>query len=85
VAALADDASRDEFKGPVRKVFAGGVESMVDGLQAMLGARNKTARRDEALADVAMLVGALVLSRATKGQPISDEVLEAARKAVLGD
>jgi TetR/AcrR family transcriptional regulator, transcriptional repressor for nem operon len=85
VAALVEDASREEFKGPVRKVFAGGVETMVEGLQALSGTRSKNARRDQALADAAMLVGALVLSRATKGQPISEEVLEAARKAVLTD
>ena len=85
VAALADDAAREEFKGPLRKAFAGGVEAMAAGLQAMLSPRSRAARRERALADVAMLVGALVLSRATKGQPISEDILEAARKAVLAD
>ena len=85
VAALADDASREEFKGPVRKAFAAGVEGMVEGVEAMLATRNKSGRRDEALADVALLVGALVLARATKGHPISEEVLEAACRAVLAD
>lgn len=85
VAALADDASREEFKGPVRKAFAAGVERMVKGVQQMLGSRSKSGRRDEALVDVALLVGALVLARATKGQPISEEVLQAARKAIIAD
>lgn len=85
VAALADDASREEFKGPVRKAFAAGLEGMVEGIEEMLATRNKSGRRDEAIADVALLVGALLLARATKGQPISDEVLEVARKAVLTD
>lgn len=85
VAALADDAAREPFKGQLRKTFAAGVESLVEGLQTLLGPRGKSGRRDEALADVALLVGALVISRATKGQPISEEVLDAARKATLGD
>lgn len=83
VAALAEDASRDGAKGPIRRSFAAGLELMVEGLQSILGPRNKSGRREEALADVATLVGALVLSRATKGQPISEEILEAAKKAVL--
>ncbi|MFA5899040.1 MAG: TetR/AcrR family transcriptional regulator [Hyphomicrobium sp.] len=85
VAALADDASREEFKGPVRKAFAAGLENMVQGVLGMLGGRGRGKLRDDALADVALLVGALVLARATKGQPISEEVLHAARKAILTD
>jgi TetR/AcrR family transcriptional repressor of nem operon len=83
IAALADDASREEFKGPVRKAFAAGLERMIDRLRPLLGRRGKAAPRDQALANVAMLVGALVLARATKGHAVSDEVLLAARKAML--
>lgn len=85
IAALAEDASRDDAKGPVRKAFAAGLEKMVDGVQSMLGARGKAGRRDEALVDAALLVGALVLARATRGQPISDEVLQAARQALISE
>jgi TetR/AcrR family transcriptional regulator, transcriptional repressor for nem operon len=83
IAALADDASREEFKGPVRKAFAAGLERMIDRLRPLLGRRGKMAAREQALADVAMLVGALVLARATKGHGVSDEVLMAARKSML--
>ena len=83
IAALADDASREEFKGPVRKAFAAGLERMIDRLRPLLGRRGKAAPRDQALADVAMLVGALVLARATKGHAVSDEVLLAARNSML--
>ena len=83
VAALADDAARGEFKGPLRKAFAAGAEGMVDGVSAMLSGRGKASRREEALANVALLVGSLVLARATKGQPISDEFLLAAREALV--
>ena len=83
MAALADDASREEFKGPVRKAFAAGLERMVGRVQPLLGKRGKAAERDEALAVVATLIGSLVLARATKGYPVSDDVLLAARKALL--
>lgn len=46
VAALADDASREEFKGPMRKAFATGVEAMVEELQAISGPRGRPARRE---------------------------------------
>jgi TetR/AcrR family transcriptional regulator, transcriptional repressor for nem operon len=82
IAALGADAAREEFKGPVRRAFAAGVERMVDRVQPLLGRRGKAAARDESLADVALLVGALALARATKGHAISEEILSAARKAL---
>ena len=36
--------------------------------------------REGALADLATMVGALILARATEGKPISDEFLTAARR-----
>jgi hypothetical protein len=76
VAALADDASREEFKGPVRKAFAAGLDRMVAHLQPMLGKRGKDRRRCTA--------GRVTrLARATKGQAVSDEFLGAARVALL--
>ena len=83
VAALADDAAREEFKGPVRQAFAAGLERMINRLRPLLGRRGKMAPREQALADIAMLVGALVLARATKGNTVSDEVLLATRKSML--
>ncbi len=85
VAAFADDAAREEFKGSVRKAFATGVEGMIEGVEAMLGGRGKVAKREQAIADVALLVGSLMLARATKGQPISDEFLLAAREALAAE
>jgi TetR/AcrR family transcriptional repressor of nem operon len=43
------------------------------------------ARELGSLADVATLVGALVIARATEGTEISDRVLEAARQALLSE
>lgn len=83
LAALADDASREQFKGPVRKAFAGGLERLTESLRGFLGKRGKSAPREETLAAMSLLVGALVLARATKGHAISDELLAAARATLL--
>jgi TetR/AcrR family transcriptional repressor of nem operon len=51
------------------------------------GVRSRAARlatgEDDGLAQLCTMVGALVLARATRGNPISDELLQAARTALL--
>lgn len=50
------------------------------------GVRNRAARLatgdDDGMAQLCTTVGALVLARATRGNPISDELLQAARTAL---
>ena len=45
--------------------------------------KRKKVPREEVLATPSLLVGALVLARATEGQTISDEFLSSARKVLL--
>src|SRR4051794_38156746 len=66
----ADDAARESF--------ATGFDEYIDTFAALEGRE-----REEALARYATMVGALVISRATAGDPISEEVLEATRNALL--
>jgi TetR/AcrR family transcriptional repressor of nem operon len=80
-AALAADASRSGKV--VRNAFAEGLESLIDILTAAIPDRSKTARRRKAVAAMAALVGALGLARATEGTPLSDEILDAARRELL--
>jgi TetR/AcrR family transcriptional repressor of nem operon len=68
----ADDASRE--------TFAAGFGRYLDTLASIEGRE-----REEALARYATMVGALVISRATAGDPLSEEVLEAARQALLSE
>ncbi|MPY35685.1 TetR family transcriptional regulator [Streptomyces adustus] len=53
------------------------------------GIRNRAARLatsdDDGMAQLCTLVGALALARATRGNPISEELLHAARTALTGD
>lgn len=76
--ALAGDAARG---GPaVREVFAGGVESLAAALQAQMPGADDAERREQALAMLSTLVGALLLSRAVGDAELSRELREAARK-----
>jgi TetR/AcrR family transcriptional regulator, transcriptional repressor for nem operon len=80
-AALAVDASRSGKV--VRNAFAEGLEPLLDILADAILDRSKAARRRKAVAAMAALVGALELARATEGTPLSDEILDAARRELL--
>lgn len=75
-AALGSDVVRQPR--PVRRAFTEGVRARVDGLRQLLPGRSAAARREKALATMAGLVGALMLSRAVDDPKLSDEILEAA-------
>jgi TetR/AcrR family transcriptional repressor of nem operon len=78
LAALAGDAARG---GPaVKGVFAEGVESLVATLQRQMPGADEAARREQALAMLSTLVGALLLSRAVGDAGLSRELREAARR-----
>jgi len=83
IAALCGEVAWPERKGPIRAAFASGLNSLVARLGPLLGRKRKSVPREEVLATLSLLVGALVLSRATEGQPISDEFLSSARKMLL--
>jgi TetR/AcrR family transcriptional regulator, transcriptional repressor for nem operon len=80
-AALAADASRSGKV--VRNAFAEGLEPLLDILTDAIPDRSKAARRRKAVAAMGALVGALGLARATEGAPLSDEILDAARRELL--
>ncbi len=76
--ALAGDMARLDPANPTQQAYAAGVEETVGHLSTLRGQG-----REEALATLSTMVGALLLSRATRGNPISDELLAAARTALL--
>lgn len=83
MASLCGEVARPERKGPIRSAFAAGMNSLIERLAPLLAGKRKKVPREEVLATLSTLVGALVLSRATEGEPISDEFLTSARKALL--
>ena len=79
--ALAGDAARG---GPaVKEAFAEGVACLVATLQTQMPADQPADKREQALAMLSTLVGALLLSRAVGGDAaLSHELREAARKSL---
>jgi TetR/AcrR family transcriptional regulator, transcriptional repressor for nem operon len=82
-AAMCGDMARENPKGEIRTAFASGFNAMVERLTPLLSKKRKGDAREDALAQISMLVGALVLSRSTKGSPISDEIMQSVRSALL--
>jgi TetR/AcrR family transcriptional repressor of nem operon len=85
VAGLAADAGREPDAKPVRQAYAQGLKSLIDVLMSFSRARRSKAIRQRALTRMSMLVGALTLARAVRGDPLSDEILVAAREALQAD
>lgn len=79
-AGLAAEASRRP--SPVKGIFREGIEAAI-GKLARLMPGGAIRRRDEAIAALAGMVGALVLARAVDDAHLSEEILAAARRSVL--
>ena len=75
LSALGSDAARQPRA--VRRAFTDGFRDRIDALLKLVPGRSQAARREKALATMAGLVGALILSRAVDDPALSDEILEA--------
>jgi TetR/AcrR family transcriptional repressor of nem operon len=75
-AALGSDIVRQPRS--VRRAFTERFRSKIDILRSLVPGRSAAARREKALATMAGLVGALMLSRAVDDPALSEEILEAA-------
>ena len=62
----------------VRRAFTDGFRARLDAVLKLVPGRSADARRKRALATMAGLVGALILSRAVDDPKLSDEILHAA-------
>jgi len=79
-AALGSDVVRQPRS--VRRAFTEGLRLRVDALARLAPGRSAAARRQQSLATMAGLVGALILSRAVDDPKFSDEILEAAATSI---
>lgn len=78
VAALATDIARGSEGREARRTYAEGVADFA----AFLAPAEAVADGESGIARLCTLVGALVLSRATQGSPLSEEILAAAHAAL---
>lgn len=84
LAALVVDVAREEADKPVRQAFNQGLERLVELLSAVQSSSEDSNRcRENAVVQISSMVGALVLARATQGDPISDEFLKTVRTRLL--
>jgi TetR/AcrR family transcriptional repressor of nem operon len=84
VAALAADVAREAPAKPVHAAYLEGVRALLARLYQVNQESEEGARRQAALVEMATLVGAVTLARATVGDPLSEDILDACRAALLG-
>ncbi len=78
-AALAGDVAREAQDMPARAAYLAGIKVLVEKLAALSHQSDPAACMDQALVQLATLAGALMLARATSGDPLSDHLLAAVR------
>ena len=79
-ATLVTDVAREPETHPIHAAYLAGVRRQVEVLAA-LGSSGDAARdREDACVQLATMMGALLLARATRGDAVSDEFLDAARR-----
>jgi TetR/AcrR family transcriptional regulator, transcriptional repressor for nem operon len=79
IAAVGSDVVRQPRA--VRHAVTKGFQHLIDALVRFMPAQSVAARRKQALATMAGLLGAVILSRAVDDPALSDEILEAATTA----
>lgn len=83
IAGLAVDVAREPAGKPVRAAFRKGLEDLIGILSGAQSTSETVEARERAVAQMATLVGAMVLARATQGSTLSDEFLASSRRRLL--
>lgn len=82
-AALCGDIGRSDRGSPARGTYASNLRRAIETLSGVSPGRDKASCRQSAIQTFSSLVGALVLARASQGDPISDEILETVKAGLL--
>jgi len=83
IAALATDVQRKGQDKPIYETYVAAVKNMTEKIKNMQGGSTDTVITDRHLMQFALMTGALMLARATRGDEISDRFLDAAKVALL--
>lgn len=84
VVGFAGDVAREPLDSTVRLAYVDGLKKLLDEFTRLTEGEHEAARRQQALADFSLMIGALTLARATRGDTLSEEVLDAARRQLEG-
>ncbi len=77
---FAGDVCREPAASPLRQAYSEGVSALLDDFEATMEQKDAEQRRQTALVEFSLMVGAITLARATEGGSLSDEVLQAVRE-----
>jgi len=76
---FAGDVCHEAAASPLRRAYTRGVQALLDDYEAVIDHSQAEERRKAALVQMSLMVGAITLARASAGDPLSDEILKAAR------
>jgi TetR/AcrR family transcriptional repressor of nem operon len=84
-ATLVTDVAREPATHPIHAAYLAGVHQQVELLAGLSASGDRRRDRAAACLQLATMMGALLLARATRGDAISDEFLDAAREHLTCD
>lgn len=76
VVAFAGDMCHESTDSGLREPFMDGLNRLLDSFSQLMESSDPGENRQQALVQYSMMVGALTLARATRGEALSDEILE---------
>ncbi|MNY44579.1 hypothetical protein D3C86_1796170 [compost metagenome] len=76
VVAFAGDMCHESADSGLREPFMDGLNRLLDSFSQLMESSDPGENRQQALVQYSMMVGALTLARATRGEALSDEILE---------
>lgn len=79
-ATLVTDVARSAKSHPIRPAYLDGVREQINTLAKLQSSTEQARAREGACVQLATMMGALLLARATHGDPLSDEIVTAVRK-----
>ncbi|KAI2693511.1 TetR/AcrR family transcriptional regulator [Pseudomonas sp. TNT3] len=79
VVAFAGDMCHEAVDSGLHQTFNEGLNQLLQIFGSLQNTGDDAQDRQQALVQYSLMVGALTLARATRGEPLSDEILEAAR------
>ena len=85
VVAFAGDMCHEEAGSGLREPFMAGLNRLLDAFGKLMDGDDPAESRQQALVQYSLMVGALTLARATRGEPLSDEILEAAQRFLTAE
>jgi TetR/AcrR family transcriptional repressor of nem operon len=85
IVGLGVDVAREPADKPVHAAYLDGLKRLIELLEASQTTGDAEADRQHTLVQMSTLVGAMVLARATRGDDLSGEILEATRDALVRD